>query len=396
MDSSSEVDVYATVCSALAHVVDILKDTPPWDHLDRSAAMMSLAINNSEVELCGIPYNFSGHMSHDSDIIVGFWGTSEGTITLSIGGWHVGSYTIHPGQFVYAIDDAYIVPVLCLRFHEIQATFSGPKAPRVIGAFVDEPVRRLIATRGVFAPREPLTSFIHGMISMSFVFDGPQDGMIELPNMHDPNLPHFKIKHTIHKECTRSLHSEELSVPRILGTSHKLAQALRTHLGSALELPPQLHEIPPGVRSEIEQYCHSHQLFLVGNRCTAGDTSSGMHAHTDESYMGGTMTMLVYVEASSDGGVVEFFDELHTNHTNRKIFPKKGMVVLFGSRVLHTVDPVCSGVKRIVAVEVCSLQNRWALFWRKDGLAFQELMQEVFRPARITRVLRYTECIESL
>lgn len=75
------------------------------------------------------------------------------------------------------------------------------------------------------------------------------------------------------------------------------------------------------------------------------DTSAGMHQHRDEPYMGGDMTLLLYLTTPSHGG--------HTCVGGERVAPVAGRAVLFGISDLHHGEPVSGDVRKVVlAVEM--------------------------------------------
>ena len=84
-----------------------------------------------------------------------------------------------------------------------------------------------------------------------------------------------------------------------------------------------------------------------GPMMTFNDTTSGMHEHGDEPYMGGDYTLLVYL-TSPEGGETVFDDG--------EVAPVAGRAVLFGIRDMHSGRAVRSGKKLVAAME-CGLKG---------------------------------------
>lgn len=82
-----------------------------------------------------------------------------------------------------------------------------------------------------------------------------------------------------------------------------------------------------------------------GPLLTFHDTSAGMHQHRDEPYMGGDMTLLLYLTTPERGG--------ETCVGGERVPPVAGRAVLFGISDLHHGEPVSGDVRKVVlAVEM--------------------------------------------
>lgn len=82
-----------------------------------------------------------------------------------------------------------------------------------------------------------------------------------------------------------------------------------------------------------------------GPQLTFNDTSSGIHQHRDEPYMGGDMTLLLYLTTPDEGG--------HTCVGGERVAPVSGRAVLFGISDLHHGEPVIGNTRKVVVgVEV--------------------------------------------
>ena len=77
-----------------------------------------------------------------------------------------------------------------------------------------------------------------------------------------------------------------------------------------------------------------------GPLLTFNDTSSGIHPHRDEPYMGGDMTLLLYLTTPDEGG--------HTCVGGDRVAPVSGRAVLFGISDLHHGEPVSGATRKVV------------------------------------------------
>lgn len=81
------------------------------------------------------------------------------------------------------------------------------------------------------------------------------------------------------------------------------------------------------------------RYISCGPKLTFNDTSAGIHPHRDEPYMGGDMTLLLYL-TTPEGG--------HTCVGGERIAPVSGRAVLFGISDLHHGEPVTGSARKIV------------------------------------------------
>ena len=271
---------------------------------------------------------------HFGDLFVGFLGTGPCTLDLCIGGVHVCSHQLEAGQFRYAVDDRYIVPIISLRFHEITVRFTGHK-PELVQAWLDSEERRELAMCGATVSRGdgPLV-FNAGM--MSHGAERWVESLVQLPDMRAVPLP----EPTADADPATEVHAvfTPEQVAEILGSLHE-----------ELDGPPNLYIVPLWAKRLLEKACQKLGVRMVGARWTVGNTDRGMHLHRDESYQGGTRTLLVYLTTPTQGGETEFQIE---GSATMRVRPVAGNGVLFGVHVLHRSNPVIEGTKAIVAVEV--------------------------------------------
>lgn len=64
------------------------------------------------------------------DILLGFRAKTYGLLQVSIGGRLLWSRTIHAGQFLYAVDDTTVIPLVCVAFEEVRVDFTPALQPR--------------------------------------------------------------------------------------------------------------------------------------------------------------------------------------------------------------------------------------------------------------------------
>jgi hypothetical protein len=58
-----------------------------------------------------------------ADIVVGFIARESTSFDVTIGDKVVGNrHSLSKGEFVYALDDQFVIPLICLRFHEVKVS----------------------------------------------------------------------------------------------------------------------------------------------------------------------------------------------------------------------------------------------------------------------------------
>lgn len=283
-------------------------------------------------------------MGRQNDVLIGFRAKSAGRLSLSIGPTLACTFDMVPGQFKFAYDDAYVVPFISLRFHEVRVVFTGPEYPELVQALFQTECRRAMAVNGLSCPMpsDPCRSatFRHGL----FEQDGDCTDTIRLPYMRGPM--HFEAFLT------------PAEVERLTDEACSVGDDVST----------RLHPMPPGVKTLVQDAatrwfsrmrahvtpekevvdvpCYRESLEIVGDKWTVGHGAGGMHEHRDESFQGGKWTMLVYLTDVAKGGETVFHDIDTTT-----VVPRSGTAIVFAVDALHHARPVDDGEKLFVAFE---------------------------------------------
>ena len=88
------------------------------------------------------------------DVLVGFWAADGACVLdLMIGGSCACTLTLGEKEFKYAIDDRFVVPLVCLVFHEVGVRLRSGSMPRLVFAHLDTRGRRHLCQSGAYAPR---------------------------------------------------------------------------------------------------------------------------------------------------------------------------------------------------------------------------------------------------
>jgi hypothetical protein len=61
-------------------------------------------------------------LPRNGDLVVGFVATEDVSFTLSIGGVEICKHDLQKNEFVYAIDNEFIIPQICLAFQEVRVS----------------------------------------------------------------------------------------------------------------------------------------------------------------------------------------------------------------------------------------------------------------------------------
>ena len=290
----------------------------------------------------------TGTISHAGDLFVGLYNDSDHdlTVTVDVGGRTASTYVLRSMRFAYAMDDASVVPLLNLRYHEVIVRHDAEVRPtscvKVLYATLrSSALRRQLAMRGAYARREPelgggFFAYSSGMGGACATLGLPKNA-VRLPNMR-----HVPI-------VFDDLLSEDA-----------VADLLRL-TDDAKDSPPVLQERPAvfaRVKRELARLVAEEGATewataghkIVGERVAVGCTDAGMHEHRDESYQeGGDATLLLYLTtvAPGAGGETEFTD------CGLSVRAVAGRGVVFDARAMHRANAVTGGgTKRIVAFEL--------------------------------------------
>ena len=276
-------------------------------------------------ENCFKPYNT---VSRGGDLFVGLYNDSDADVhvTVEIGGQDVTSYVVRAGGFAYAMDDASVVPLVCLRFHEVKIKAAKPLKV-VLALICPLELRRYLCQNYCYARRG--SEFMTYSSGMGVVVDKAPTTAPTAPTFNKlPNMRH--VPHVFDDFLAQNVVADLLRL-----TDH--ADGARPSL-----------QLQPDVIAKVQRELNATCFEIVGDRITVGNTDAGIHEHRDESYQtGGEKSLLVYLTNVGDGGDTVFVED------GIRVHPVAGRAVLFDVRALHRADPVSEGQhKRIIAFEV--------------------------------------------
>jgi hypothetical protein len=291
----------------------------------------------------------SSTIGRASDVLVGFYlpgGASK--LTLEIGGqtiWEGRGFK--EGRFVYAVDDESVVPLICLRLHEVKVTVQGANGGvRAIFLTLDTFHRRTLMgwVRGPRRPDGSEVRYHSGMCRISDRDPHNDEFAIALPNMrHIPLVFDAAV-------WPRTI-TDAIMVPLVA------AGLLEMHDGHIrCTHRPALCALPDATLEALDRAIAPFLdgLHVVGNQGVLGCTDAGMHEHRDEVYQeGGEMAVLLYLTNVDEGGET-VFDASNSAIRGAKyeVRPSIGRAVLFDPRAVHHARPVTQGHKVVLTVEL--------------------------------------------
>lgn len=126
--------------------------------------------------------------STNGDLLVGFHCSEDVVVTLAVSDVIVSQHVLKAGSFKYAIDDASVLPLICLVFHQVKVSSTG-KMPECVYAVLDTPKRKVMAYLGcVYMKRgsDRQICYLYKNGAASIVQSGvlPEDHVLtELPDM---------------------------------------------------------------------------------------------------------------------------------------------------------------------------------------------------------------------
>lgn len=284
-----------------------------------------------------------GCVTRDGDLFVGLYNDYDRDVRVAIelGGRLVSAYTVGGGRFAFAMDDAFVIPLLNLRFHEVVVTLAFPDDAtsavdhariHVLHAAMRS-MRRRLARSGCYASREP--EFGGGYFKLSSGMGGVGPSLEGMPPdaIRLPNMRHVPL-------VFDDLLSAEAIMALLTLVFGDTIDSLEKDQPYALRERPDVFAVVAKELSVVE-----FPYELVGERVTVGFADAGIHEHRDESYQeGGERSLLLYlttVEAGA-GGETVFTD------CGQRVRPVAGRGVVFDPRALHRADPVVASVKKLI------------------------------------------------
>lgn len=85
-----------------------------------------------------------GQVSRNGDLLVGFYTDEPTQLTLTIGGQPGSEYNMQKGEFVFAYDGCFAIPLISLRFHDVRVDSSNGQPIYCVYACLQLPERRQI------------------------------------------------------------------------------------------------------------------------------------------------------------------------------------------------------------------------------------------------------------
>lgn len=321
-------DIMRQIFKNVARDIDLhSKDMSGWCNESRTIGWRSL-----EAKVPSDRYTMffeqlnSPEVGRSGDVLVGFFSHEDVSITVGIGPDIRCTTQVGAHSFKYALDEAFVIPLVCLRFHVITVTSTG-KLPWCLYLCLDSVARRGVCYGSFFRRTQShtLCEFSNGIAE-----EIPEDGDYESKNTY-LQLPDMRAIH-----LTFQLDPEV--VDRLVTMTARFSQC-----GLSLVEVPDVMSL---LRSATGR-------LVVGSRATVGNSNLGIHMHRDESYQGGDSSMLIYLTDVEEGGETVF--------SNETFKPKKGLVVIFDISTPHHSNQVTKGNKLIVSCEILKSRTLYAL-----------------------------------
>ena len=324
-----------------------------------------------------------------ADILVGFVAHENIEFEIVTHKIIIARYNLWKRQFVYAIEDNYILPIICTRFEVLQINIikgSLNDISIVFGCIHDTDMRRFVAMNDFQTGH---IYFGHGMCS-----DKPYNTYHIFPKMRDETtlqeymnmanertvlllediakeawnpsrirmwcLP-FDDDFAINERTCKSFHKLWLDdillidgfdfkyqISRVVGATISDDKSIcfeSFNNRSDVVAPTTLQ-----ISNNEKIFCNIHELLSQQNMNICGQvryisyqTSEGMHLHKDNSLEGGTHTFIVYLDDNTAGHIC-------FKNNNVKIIPRRNRCLIFDVEIPHWVEP-CHEPKRIITGE---------------------------------------------
>lgn len=314
---------------------------------------------NTTYVFCIKAKNVQSEIHKVTDFVVGFVAYGDVEIVLHTTKLTLSRYKLKKGQFVYAIDYDYILPLLSTRFEMIRLWVidgSPDDVGIVYGRSSNSDTRRFIACN---MTKSGTVYFGRGMCYKEF--NGDCDVYV-MPNMRDIPSP---------KECLAM--SKERSMVLLQEFAEVTWNPQRVRMW-CLPFDDEFSMLPEcsyknemrklwlddilvvdGVEVKYERnnnvLCSNiHELLRAQNMTLCGQvrfveyaSGEGMHEHKDYALEGGTHTFIAYIDNNTAGHVC-------FPHNGVRIIPRRNRIVVFDVELSHWVEPCCEP-KRIITGE---------------------------------------------
>jgi hypothetical protein len=324
------------------------------------------------------------------DILVGFVARESTSLDVTICDKVVcNRHSLSKGEFVYALDDQFVIPLISLRFHEVKV--SSFEHLDAIYCLMNTEQRRTMALNSWYSfPVGPgdgmYLLYESGMCTPSLQMPpvGKGKTLFELPSVgrkrdfvaESKERTAILLKDLSEKTWEPSRmrrwclsHEDEFAIT-LIGADES---ASKIWLGDVLlmdhfVLPDAALEFAwnrdvrlrndegasaylSAIQTELVRHGITN-IVVVGDRIVCGSygEGEGLHSHRDGSLQGGDLTLIVYLNDVEEGGCIVFDD------CGVKIRPKKHRCIIFSVDKLHHVEPVTRGRRCIIGCE-CALAS---------------------------------------
>lgn len=285
-----------------------------------------------------------------TDLLVGFMAHGDVDIELCTSKFTLSRYQLRKGQFVYAINYNYMLPIISIRFEMVSIKIhqgTTDDISVVYGCSHNTDVRRFIASNFT---KSGAFYFGHGMCKTTVNADCI---VHEMPSMR--TIPTLQEYMTMSKDRTKTILEEFAALTwnpwrvRMWCLPYDDCFALtsecsynnvmtRLWLDDILVIDGfevKYETMNLTLRSNIHELLKLQNMEVCGQvRHVKYKSGEGMHVHKDHSLEGGTHSFIVYLEDNAAGHIC-------FPHNNLRIIPRRNRVVIFDVELLHYVDPCC-------------------------------------------------------
>ena len=376
--------LFDTLKTVNAESVRRMRATDGCDSCDKASSDLKVLSNNPPVCTLFITTHTGGVVPKTGDLLVGFYTDEPTKLTMTIGGHSVCEHNMQKGEFVFADDGCFVVPMMVLQFHEVIVESSSTQPVYCIFAFLQNQEKVKIHFSKVHYTLNDNSHMYYsgGMCSgRTTVYEEEQSSLrgsdLDFPDLSPPKINYMELskertaiilcdlaQKTWHpsRMCEWCLEYDDEFV-----RSYEFKESTKVWLDDILVMDdfipddlmrltadaaacgmPRLHKIPGALESiQHELRRRIPSLSVVGTCVTAGlyGVGEGMYTHVDGSLQGGTHSLVIYLNDVQSGGDIVFCE------SGSKIRTKKGRCVLFDVHMLHKVEPVLDGQKYIMACE---------------------------------------------
>lgn len=281
-----------------------------------------------------------------ADVFVGFAAHNNVEIEIITNNMIIARYQLWKGQFVYAIEDNYMLPIICTRFEVIKLNIikgSIEDISLVFGLIHNHDARRFIAMNDF---KTGSIYFGHGMCS-----DKPYDTYHIFPNMRDETT--LREYMTMAKErnilLLEDMSKKTWNPSRIRMwclpfdddfaiTKKNCRTVKRMWLDDVLlidnfDFNYYISNEQTLLCCNIHELLHQQNMKLCGQvRYITYQSGEGMHLHKDHALEGGTHTFIIYLDNNTAGHIC-------FQNNNVKIIPRCNRCLIFDVEVPHWVEP---------------------------------------------------------